>query len=310
MTQLIFLKPIFHEKIWGGNRLKSMYHYDIPSEQTGECWAISAHKNGDCLIENSKYDGMTLSQLYSTHRELFGNINGDVFPLLTKILDASDDLSVQVHPDDEYGLRVEGELGKTECWYVLNAQEGAEMIFGHHAMTRDEFESMIKEGRWNDLLRRIPVKKGDFFHVPTGTVHALLKGTLVLEIQQSSDTTYRLYDYDRRDDNGALRPLHIQHSIDVTTIPHKESTLNREVKMYGESVITTFVSCDFFTVSKYDVKDDLTIINEKPFLMMSVTDGAGSVNGISVKKGDHFIIPTQVKQVNIKGTLELVVGSL
>ncbi len=246
MNNLIFLKPIFHEKIWGGNRLNTVFNYEIPSEKTGECWAISAHKNGDCEVLNGSHAGQTLSYLWAHHRDLFGNVEGDYFPLLTKILDASDDLSVQVHPDDEYGLRHEGELGKTECWYILDADEDAELIFGHHAQTKEEFIQLVESNNWDQLLRKVKVKKGDFFHVPTGTVHALKKGTLVLETQQSSDTTYRLYDYDRLGDDGCPRPLHLKQSIDVALIPHEETKLELKKHILDDSVVTTLVECDFF----------------------------------------------------------------
>ncbi|MGL4336583.1 MAG: mannose-6-phosphate isomerase, class I [Turicibacter sp.] len=310
MSELIFLEPIFHEKIWGGNRLNTIYNYEIPSEHTGECWAISAHKNGDCKVSNGIYKGMHLSQLWTNHREVFGNVPGDVFPLLTKILDASDDLSVQVHPDDEYGLRVENELGKTECWYILDADEGAELIFGHHAKTKEEFTQLIEAGKWNELLRTIPVKKGDFFQVPTGTVHALKKGTLVLETQQSSDTTYRLYDYDRLDDSGNLRPLHIQKSIDVTTVPHVEDQTMPEIQTFEGGRITNYVTCDYFTVSKWDVNGQLTQTHDKPFTLISVLEGTGTVNGQAITKGNHFIVSANVMHITVEGSVELMVSSL
>ena len=310
MTNLIFLDPIFHEKIWGGNRLETNFNYSIPSSKTGECWAISAHQNGDCKIQSGEYEGLTLSQLWQSHRELFGNVEGDVFPLLTKILDASDDLSVQVHPDDEYGLRVEGELGKTECWYILDADEDATLIFGHNAQTREEFAQLIKDGKWKDLLKEIPVKKGDFFYVPTGTVHALKKGTLVLEIQQSSDTTYRLYDYDRLDDEGNLRPLHIEKSVDVTTVPHQLAKTESEIETYGQSTVETFVKSEYFTVSKWDVCESLKLTQDKPFLLISVIEGSASLNGTTIKKGDHFIVPASVKTIELTGNASMMVGSL
>ncbi|MBM9832937.1 class I mannose-6-phosphate isomerase, partial [Enterococcus faecalis] len=147
-----------------------------------------------------------------------------VFPLLTKILDANDWLSVQVHPDDAYGLEHEGELGKTECWYILHADPGAEIIYGHEAKSREELEDWIKEGCWDKLLTRVPVCTGDFFYVPSGTLHAIGPGIVILETQQSSDTTYRVYDFDRPDDSGQLRPLHIQQSLDVLTIGQPQNS--------------------------------------------------------------------------------------
>ena len=310
MTNLLFLKPIFHEKIWGGNRLATTFNYEIPSNQTGECWAISAHKNGDCHILNQEYQHMTLSKLWQEHRELFGGVEGNEFPLLTKILDASDDLSVQVHPDDEYGLRVEGELGKTECWYILDADEDAELIFGHTAKTREELTKMIEQGQWDDLLTKVRVQPGDFFFVPTGTIHALKQGTLVLETQQSSDTTYRVYDYDRLDDQGQLRPLHIEKSIDVTTVPHQLTQPTPIIKTIEDAEVTTYVTCEYFTVSKVILNGTYSTPHEKPFTLVSVLSGEGTANGQPIKKGDHFIVPSSVAHLNYTGTLELMVSSL
>ncbi|GAB7170412.1 hypothetical protein TUA1478L_24080 [Lactiplantibacillus plantarum] len=165
MSEPYFLKPVFHEKIWGGTKLHDDFNYDIPSDHTGECWAISAHPHGPATVENGPYAGMTLDRVWAEHRDVFGDAKGDVFPLLTKILDASEDLSVQVHPDDAYAAEHEHELGKTECWYVIAAEPGATMIYGHHAKTREQLAEWINNGEWNKLLRRVPVKPGDFLYV-------------------------------------------------------------------------------------------------------------------------------------------------
>ena len=215
MSDLIKLTPIFHEKIWGGRQLETVFGYDIPEGPIGECWAISAHPNGDCQIAEGPYAGHTLSWLWAEHRELFGNCEGKEFPLLIKILDAKDDLSIQIHPNDEYAAEHEnGSLGKTECWYVLDCEPGATIIVGQRAHDRAEAAQMIEEGRWDEMLNVLPIHKGDFFQIDSGTVHAIKTGTLILETQQSSDVTYRLYDYDRPGTDGKLRPLHIEQSLD------------------------------------------------------------------------------------------------
>ncbi len=189
----IFLQPVFKERIWGGRALAETFGYEIPYDKTGECWAISAHPHGQSVVRDGVYAGFTLGQLWEQHRELFGNVSGDRFPLLTKILDANADLSVQVHPDDAYArVHERGELGKTECWYIIDCEEGAELIYGHHAQSKEEFRAWVEQGAWDQLLRRVKIHPGDFFFVPSGTIHALGAGTLVLETQQSSDTTYRL----------------------------------------------------------------------------------------------------------------------
>ena len=155
---------------------------------------------------------MSLRDVYLKHPELFGNPKAKEFPLLVKFLDANDNLSVQVHPDDGYARKMENDSGKTESWYVMQADPGAYIIYGHHAKNREELADMIHKGEWDKLLRKVPVKAGDFFYVPAGTIHALTKGCLVIETQQSSDVTYRLYDYDRVGKDGKKRELHTQKS--------------------------------------------------------------------------------------------------
>lgn len=169
-----FFAPVFQERIWGGNRLREQFGYDIPSEQTGECWAISAHPNGQTTVINEPFRGKTLGELWDDHPELFGHFPSDRFPLLTKILDANADLSVQVHPDDEYARTYEhGELGKTECWYIIDCKEGAELIYGHHAKTKEELRQMMEEGRWHDLLRKVPIRPGTFLRPKWYSTRAL-----------------------------------------------------------------------------------------------------------------------------------------
>ncbi|MEO3134189.1 mannose-6-phosphate isomerase, class I [Turicibacter sanguinis] len=201
-------------------------------------------------------------------------------------------------------------MGKTECWYILDADEDAELIFGHSAQTKEEFINLIEEGKWDNLLRKVKVKKGDLFHVPTGTIHALKKGTLVLETQQSSDTTYRLYDYDRLSDDGMPRPLHLKQSIDVSSIPHVETNLNYETRKVGESVLTNFVTCDYFTTSKWDIRGTFTCAHTNPFTLVSVLEGVGFFNDTKIVKGQNFIIPSYVKELTIEGKVDLIVASL
>lgn len=310
----LFFEPIFKERIWGGQALKE-FGYELHSDQTGECWAFSAHPNGQSVVKNGKLKGLTLGELWEKHRELFGNSEGDRFPLLTKILDANDDLSVQVHPNDAYAREHEnGELGKTECWYIVDCKEGAEIIYGHHAKTREELAKMIEEGRWNDLLRRVPVKAGDFFFVPSGTIHAIGEGIIILETQQNSDTTYRVYDYDRRDKDGSLRELHIQQSIEVTTVPSADPEIQSATKKIDGLEMTTFVECDYFTVHKWDLNGSAQLEQDQQFLLISVIEGEGALNhdGHShpFRKGDHFLLPSEFGQYQLTGNAKLIVSHL
>ena len=211
----LFLTPYFRLKIWGGRKLDDIFHYDIPEGKVGEAWIISGYKDDASTVTDGPLKGMSLRDVYLKHPELFGNPEAKEFPLLVKFLDANDNLSVQVHPDDDYARKVENDSGKTESWYVMQADPGAYIIYGHHAKSREELADMIHKGEWDKLLRKVPVKAGDFFYVPAGTIHALTKGCLVIETQQSSDVTYRLYDYDRVGKDGKKRELHTQKSIDV-----------------------------------------------------------------------------------------------
>ena len=289
MQEPMFLKPVFQEKIWGGSRLRSVFGFDIPNDKIGE---------------------ERLDELWSEHKELFGHPSEPVFPLLIKILDAEDDLSVQVHPDDAYGMKHEGELGKTECWYIIDAEPGAEIIYGHHAKTREELAEMIKDGRWDDLLKKVPVKKGDFFYVPSGTIHAIGKGIMILETQQSSDTTYRVYDYDRKDAQGQTRELHIQQSIDVTTVPAKTPELQIKEVRKGNSSIVTYLETEFFNVYEWDIKGITSFKKQAPYTLMTVIEGAGDlvVDGKTypLEKGTSCIIPNGVSEWAVQGELAII----
>lgn len=311
MAQALFLHSVMHEKIWGGNRLSTEFGYSIPSQTTGEYWAISAHPNGVSVVANGDYAGIPLDQLYAERRDLFGNSPSPVFPLLTKILDADDWLSVQVHPDDAYGLEHEGELGKTECWYVIAAEEGAEIIYGHEAKSRQELAKMIEEKAWDKLLTRVPVVAGDFFYVPSGTMHAIGKGIMILETQQSSDTTYRVYDFDRTDHQGQLRELHIQQSIDVMTIGEPANSHPDTIQV-GDLTATTYVSNPFFTVYKWTIDGHVEMKQNAPYYLVSVLDGQGqlTVDGqqTPLSKGDHFILPSDVTKWTFDGQLSLIVS--
>jgi mannose-6-phosphate isomerase len=224
-------------------------------------------------------------------------------------------LSVQVHPDDIYAnLYENGELGKTECWYVIDCKEGAEMIYGHNAKTKEELIKMIKNKDWDKLLRRVRVKPGDFFYVPSGTIHALCEGTIVIETQQSSDTTYRVYDYDRRDENGKKRELHLKKAIDVTKVPHIDVDNKFIVTKYKDLIVTTFVENEFFAVHKWKIDGVASLTMDKPFMLCSVIKGNGTLRGeegkYSFNKGSHFILPAKTRNFEISGNCEVIVSHL
>ena len=259
--------------------------------------------------------GIYFGSMWKYHRRLFGHLEGDRFPLLTKILDANQDLSVQVHPDDDYAnIHEAGELGKTECWYIIDCEDGAEIIYGHNAESRIEFEEMIQDGKWNDLLCHVPIKPGDFFYVPSGTIHAIGKGTLILETQQNSDTTYRVYDYERRDRDGNLRDLHVDASIAVAAIPSVIQEIKPIVKIKDGMKITTFVESNYFTVSKWELDGEVNMNQPFSFILLSVIAGEGILKkdriSYSFKKGDHILLPFEFREYKLSGKAEFISSHL
>ncbi len=298
---IIFLKPVFKQMIWGGERLRRDFGYEIPGNHTGECWAISAHPQGDCTVSEGKFAGMRLSELFRSHRELFGDMAGERFPLLVKLIDAREDLSIQVHPDDAYAAANEnGSLGKMECWYILDCEKDATIVIGHHAGSRQELETMVREGRWKELIREIPVKKGDFFQINPGCVHAIKGGTLILETQQNSDITYRLYDYDRLQD-GKLRPLHIKQSLEVIQVPFVQPQAGVGESKTVNAWLEQLVTCQYYTVWKGELKGKRTIVQDQKFMLGSVIEGSAKINNRLVKKGTHFILPYGIPPLSIEG---------
>ena len=313
---LIFPTPIFHEKIWGGRKLADDFGYEIPDGPIGECWAISAHPNGDCAISGGAWDGMRLSELWDQHRELFGDVEGDRFPLLIKIIDAKDNLSVQVHPDDAYAAEHEnGSLGKRECWYVLAADEGTQIVIGQRAHDRAELAGMIDEGRWDDMLNLVPCHVGDFFPIEPGTVHAIQGGTLILETQQSSDVTYRVYDYDRVGDDGKPRELHIQQSLDVVDYA-AQVPASGEVTAPEVDGVTELMECPNFVVDRVRVAGEKDVAQPWPFLCVSVIEGSGTVcaseAGVTheIARGTHFVAPAGCGELSFVGDMTLVTSHL
>ena len=293
MGHILWVEPVFKEMIWGGNQLKEKYGYAIPSDQTGECWAPSAHPNGDNTIKEGEFKGQTLSKVFDEHRELFGNIKDKQFPLLVKIIDACNDLSVQVHPNDEYAALHENSLGKTECWYVLDCKEDTKMVMGHHAKTKEELVKAIENDDYDHLLNKFDIKKGDFFYIPSGTIHAICKGSLIYEAQQSSDITYRVYDYHRKDKDGNERELHLKQAIDCLSFDKDidKNDVHPVVKVHENMKETIFISNDSFTVSQLLVIGKCQYKCDN-YQLATVVKGSGKVDEYDVKVGDNFLIPT------------------
>ena len=250
----ILLKPAAMHYLWGGRRLKDDYAKEISTEPLAETWECSTHPNGPSIVASGPFEGMTLKQVLSLHPEFVGthaSVEGEL-PILIKFIDAKKDLSIQVHPDDTYAReQEEGQLGKSEMWYVLDAEKDAELIYGlHYDMDAEKIRRCIADGTIEKYLRRVPVKKDDLFFVEAGTIHAIGKGCLIAEVQESSDLTYRLYDYNRLDINGQKRPLHIEKALSVANLkssaePRQPMRVLKYRQGYGTELLCR---CKYFQV--------------------------------------------------------------
>ena len=222
MKTIIKLKPVFKEIVWGGNRLKNDYGFESELNNIAEAWMLCARADGDNVIENGEHSGKSFKEFIKDNKELLGTKGSkyEEFPLLIKFIDAKADLSVQVHPDDEYAKIHENSYGKTEAWYILDCDEGAELIYGFNKqLTADEFRKSIADNTFLEYVNKVKVKKGDVFFISAGTLHAIGSGILLAEVQQNCNTTYRVYDYNRLVD-GKPRELHVEKALDVTdTVP-------------------------------------------------------------------------------------------
>lgn len=316
--EILKLKPVFKDYLWGGTRLKTDFGFESDYEKLAEGWMLSCHKDGKNIIDGGEYDGKTLDEIIEKNgkESVVGTraLDFPYFPVLIKLIDAKDNLSIQVHPDNEYAQRVEGEFGKTEIWYVLDAADDAQLIYGFkEKISSEEFVRAIKENTLTDVLNSVNVKKGDLLFIEAGTVHAIGKGTLVAEIQQNSNTTYRVYDYGRLGADGKPRELHIDKAIDVSeTQPPKY-----DIKPMGEPVNkgayteTLLTKCDLFTVNHYDIEKELVLSADgESFNHILVVDGSGFVDNREVKKGDSFYVPAGYGKYRINGKCEIIITNI
>lgn len=305
------LKPCTIHALWGGTRLMDEYGMPPPKggKEAGEAWVLSCESKGPNIIANGALAGSLFADVYAAHREMTGLHGGgtDRFPVLVKIIDARDDLSVQVHPDDR---DVPGQ-GKTEAWYIIDCAPGASLLLGFkRRTTREEFEKAARSGELMPLLHEIPVKKGDVFYIPTGTVHAIRKGILLAEVQQSSDITYRLFDYNRLYDDER-RPLHLDDAIRVSsTMPYQNIYRPKDKTEQREGAARTdLVDSRYFTVRKVDVDAIYTDkADEQSFVSLLVLEGEGVLacsgcEDVEMKKGECVFIPAGCGEFTLRGRL-------
>ncbi len=313
MKNAVLLSPVFKDYLWGGTRLRDEFKKDCDFEKIAESWELAAHKDGESVIASGEFRGITLSEyVEKCGKDCLGRRarRFDRFPIMIKLIDAKDNLSVQVHPSDDYALKNEDDYGKTEVWYVISADEDSYLYYGFNRdITKDEFKRRIADNTIEEVLGKAHVKAGDVFFIEPGTLHAIGKGLLICEIQQNSNTTYRVYDYDRRGADGKPRQLHTEKAVEVTEL----KTAGGGKHIPKENGRYVFASCEYFT-SEYIKSDGECVIklDEESFRSIVVLDGSAeiSLNGetLAVHKGDSVFIPAQDGEMTINGTVEFILS--
>lgn len=315
----LLLAPVYKDYIWGGERLKKDFNKDTYLSPLAESWELACHKDGTNRVMNGEYAGRTLQSIIEKFPFILGHNagNSNLLPVMVKLIDANDDLSVQVHPDDDYAAKTGCGYGKSEMWYVLDAEENAEIIYGFkETVTKIEFEASIKNGSLMEIVNRVKVKKGDVYFTKAGTLHAIGKGTLVAEIQQNSNTTYRVYDYGRNGKDGKHRPLHIEDALNVTVL---EKTCQPKIKLnYIETnghIETLLTECPYFRSKLIKLKGEInSFAGEDSFHHLLCTDSIGVFEWhdmeIGLKKGDSLLVPAGCEEYTITGTLEYILTEI
>lgn len=306
------LKPYLQHYLWGGRKL--VENYNIQSdEKVAEAWVVSCHPDGPSMIDMGPNKGITLPEYIESKGKTILGTHGEkyeAFPILVKLLDANQDLSIQVHPDDEYGLRVEGEYGKNEMWLILENDPGSIIYYGvNEPLTKEVFRASIEDNTILDKLHSVETKPYDFFYMPAGTIHALGKGNVIAEVQQSSNSTYRIYDFERRDAQGNLRELHIDKAVDVSDLTPIEY---EPVKLDGQ--ITELIKNQYFYTRLVKVRGSRKLeATDQSFQALVVVKGNGVlVDGqqqYELKQGDGLFVEANTVY-EVEGNLELLIAEV
>jgi len=307
--------PILKDKIWGGTKLKSIFNKPAETDKLGESWELSGYEGDESVVTNGQLAGNNLAELMEIYMgELIGDKIFDEyglsFPLLFKLIDANENLSIQVHPGDEVAAERHDSYGKTEMWYVMDADEGAELIIGFTKdCTKDEYVSALENDKVEDLLQKVKVQKGDVFFIPAGLVHAIGKGVVVAEIQQSSDITYRIYDYKRTDDNGNERELHTEQALDVIDFSASKNPKTNYTAQLNNSI--NLVTCDYFTTNILKL-DTAVVVNYAAldsFVAYMCLEGTLKIESegnepVEVSKGETILIPAVLNELTLVPSTE------
>ncbi len=314
------LSPAGKDYLWGGRRLKDSFSKNIPLTPLAETWECSVHPDGPSVVASGSFQGKKLIDVIRDHPEFLGTHPDTRYglPILVKFIDAYKDLSVQVHPSDEYALKYENSLGKSEMWYVIDAAKGAKLVYGFKRnISKETLRKAALDGSIEKYLNRIDIHPGDVFYIEAGTVHAICEGALIAEIQESSNLTYRLYDYNRRDKNGNLRELHIDKAIDVANT--KSSTSPRQpmhVLKYQPGYSSTLLArCKYFQVEKIRINTEHVrdmadySSGSTSFEVLLCIDGCGSIFGdnffLNFIKGDCIFVPANSPNLKLHGKADM-----
>jgi mannose-6-phosphate isomerase len=303
--------PILKETIWGGEKLFKLLHKENLSNHIGESWEISGVKGNQSVVCNGEFKGKELTELISIYKEdLIGYFNyqkfGTTFPLLFKFIDANDDLSIQLHPNDDLASKRHNSFGKTEMWYVVNAEIDAKLYIGFDKeYTKEDYLEKFNKGEILNMINEVKAKKGDVYFIETGTVHAIGKGVLVAEIQQTSDITYRIFDWNRTAENGTSRELHTDLALDAFDFTQAKPTKISSPTIYNESV--KLISCEYFKTNKLTIQQNLIkdVSGIKSFIVYMCVEGEGSLKVSNykekIKKGETVLIPAIVEEIIFEG---------
>ncbi len=318
--EMVKLTPSVADNIWGGTRLIEEYGIKTDKNPAAEAWVLSCHPAGPSTVQNGEHEGKTLQEIYLEDKSICGKKGErfEFFPLLIKFIDAKQNLSVQVHPDDEYAMRVEGEYGKTEAWYILDCDPDAELILGfNREVSVEEFKEAAKSDAMMDICNKIKVKKGDLFFIESGTMHAICKGILLAEVQQNSNTTYRIYDYGRLGNDGKPRELHVDKAADVTKRcpPVIADSSERKTEKFENAIRAELTTCDLFAMYKLDVDGTYTATaDDESFVSLLCLEGEGKVScgdtTLSFVKGESIFIPASSGEFTVEGKLEILESTL
>lgn len=318
----IKLNPAFKDYLWGGTKLRDEYGKKCDLDKVAESWELSCHKDGCSVVADGEYAGLTLPQyiekagkaVLGTDCEKF-----EYFPILIKLIDAKQNLSVQVHPDNDYAMRVEGEYGKTEMWYVVDCEPGAGLLYGFkHEISKEEFRRRIEDNTLLEVTNRVEVHPGDVFFIEAGTLHAIGEGILIAEIQQNSNTTYRVYDYGRVGADGKPRQLHIEKAIDVTRLAPATRPCGRpqaKPEAFDGGSVLPLASCDYFTVKEMEVTSHAALMaDEKSFHSLLLLDGSLTLSmggeKLEMEKGASVFVPAGSGDYTLTGKGRLILTTV